>query len=481
MLFRIISHQHTNPNKLNHNMKIAKTIAAAGLFLLTFSTAADAQTYIRLTGSTAFRANTHNAIRNIMATGHTFAYTGTSLGSANQSIFQGTYNGNPVIIKCSWSGSVDGTNTVSNSVNIAFLPDSVVGTAAGQSGITAVTTSTTPGTAVDISAPNVGMADTFQSSTRFNTNPLTETRVGVIGFQWMVNRGLSRLTITVNTVSGSNEYFTSSTASLAVGMTVTGTNIPTGSKIGQILDSTRFTLVDALAGSVANKNATVTSSGNSCAAVSPAPFNNVTPQLLQALFLNGSLPLALFTGNPTDETVNVYATGRDPGSGTRLTAFAETGIGVNSSIVQYLPTISSGSVASHVPWPAGTFNGIPFSTGNGGQTSGGNLVSSLTSTTSAINGYYVSYVSVNDAATAVASGAKELTYNGTAYSLDRIRNGQYPFWSYQFVTYRSSIPTAEKTVADALASQIITTDSPVLLSSMRVGRTQDGGLITPNY
>lgn len=450
----------------------------AGLAFLVISTAAQAQTYIRLTGSTAFRANTHSAIRNIMASGHTFAYTGSTFSSANQSIFHGTVGGNPVIIKCSWSGSVDGTNTLSNSVPIAFQPDSVVGTIAGQGSIATVTTSTS---GADVSAPNVSMEDTFQNSTPFNTNPLTETKVGVIGFKWVVNRGFGQLAITVNTIGGSNIYSTASTAALTVGMTVTGPNIPTASKIGSIIDGTQFTLVDSNVGVTSNKNSASTTSGNACVAVAPAPFDNVSPQLVQALFANGRVPLALFTGNAADETLDVWATGRDPGSGTRLITFAESGIGVNSTVVQYQPTISGGAVTSHIPWPAGNFNGIFYTTGNGGQTSGGNLVTSMTATTSGINGYYVSYMSTNDAVTAINGGAKELSYNGAYYTLDRVRNGQYPFWCYQHVAYRTSIPAPEKAVADTLANQILTVDSPVLLSSMRVGRASDGGLITPNY
>ena len=105
----------------------------------------------------------------------------------------------------------------------------------------------------------------------------------------------------------------------------------------------------------------------------------------------------------------------------------------------------------------------------------------MTATTSAINGYYVSYMSVNDAVNAIAGGAKELSWNGSFYSLDGVKEGSYPFWCYEFVAYRPSIATATKTVADTLANQIITVDAPIKLSEMGVGRASDGGLITPNY
>lgn len=457
-------------------MKLAKAMLA-GLAVFAISTAANAQTYVRMTGSTAFRSATHNAIRNILASGHTYGYTGTTFSSANQSIFSGTVGGNAVIIKCSWSGSVDGTNTVSNSIAIPFLPDTTTMSVGG----TPNATTATSGNGGDVSVPDAGMSDTFQNSSPFTTNPLVETKVGIVAFKFVTNRGFGQVALTVDTIGGSNVYTTGSTASLAVGMTVTGTNIPTASKIGSIIDGNQFTLVDANVGVTANKNAASTTSGNSCVAVAPSPINNLTPGLAQALFSNGSLPLALFTGNAADEGISVWATGRDPGSGTRLVSFAESGIGVNSTVVQYLPTISGGAVTSHVPFPTQVVNGITYTTGNGGQSSGGNLVNYMTATTSGINGYYVSYMGVSDATTAINGGAKELSWNGVYYSLDRVKNGSYPFWGYQFLAYRSSLAGTQKTVADTLANQIITVDAPIKLSEMRVGRASDGGLVTPNY
>ena len=47
--------------------------------------------------------------------------------------------------------------------------------------------------------------------------------------------------------------------------------------------------------------------------------------------------------------------------------------------------------------------------------------------------------------------------------------------------YSSTLSGTKKTVADAIATQIKTVDSPILLSDMKVGRPADGGLIAPNY
>ncbi len=456
--------------------KIVKAIIA-GLAVLAFSTAAQAQTTIRVTGSSAFRSATHNAILNIMAAGKTYGYVGTSLSGAGQAIFTGTVGGNSVIIKTNWTGSVAGVQTVSQSISIPFLPNGTTQSAGGTSGATA-------GTALnggDVAIPDIAMSDTFQTATPFTSPVLVDALVGIQPFKWVASRGLSQVALTVDTASGSNVYTTASTASLAVGMTVTGTNIPTASKIGAITGGTTFTLVDANVGVTANKNATTTAAGNTVVAVAAAPINNITPQQAQALFSNGKLPLALWTGLNADEGTFVWATGRDPDSGTRLTTFAESGVGVNSTVVQYQPTIASGAVTSHVPWPTSTVNGITFTTGNGGYSSGGNLVSAMIVTTNAIGGYYASYMGNSDATTAINGGAKELSYNGTYYSLAGTLEGSYPFWCYEHLAYRSSLSGVGLTVATTLATQITNVDSPILLSSMKVGRASDGGLITPNY
>jgi hypothetical protein len=212
---------------------------------------------------------------------------------------------------------------------------------------------------------------------------------------------------------------------------------------------------------------------------------NMTPQLAQALFQNGSLPLSLFTGKATDETTKVFATGRDPDSGTRVTTFAESGVGVFAQVVQYQPAQDqNGNITGQVAWPESVVNGITFPQGNGGFSSGGTLANVLKlPTTAAIGGFYVSYLSVGDAATAIGGGAKEMSYNGVLRGADptNTRNGFYTFWGYEQLMYKAALAGAKRTTADQIADQIRTVDSPVLLSTMRVSRTQDGGLIRPTF
>lgn len=375
-------------------MNPLKSLFIAGVATVSLSSVAHAQTELRLTGSTAFRSATHEAIKKIFAPGYRAAHTTGNLSGAGQAIFSGTVNGEDVIIRTSWSGSVGGVQTVTQNLNVNFLPASALP-------VSGTTVNATTGTEPAI--PDVALADNYQSATPFTSPVLTDTIVGVIPFRWVASKG------------------------------------------------------------------------------SPAGLTNINPQLAQALFGSGSVALSLFTGSAADEGQKVWATGRDPDSGTRLTTFAESGIGVGAAVVQYQPVISSTVVTSQVPWPVTVVNGITFQQGNGGYSSGNSLVTTMQATTSAINGFYVSYMGLSDATSAINGGAVGLNYNGVPYTLDNVKNGLYTFWCYEHLLYKSTLTGVKKTVADTLATQIATVDAPIKQSEMRVVRQTDGGVVTPNF
>jgi ABC-type phosphate transport system substrate-binding protein len=211
---------------------------------------------------------------------------------------------------------------------------------------------------------------------------------------------------------------------------------------------------------------------------------NMTPQLAKALFGAGNLPLSEFTGSASDETTQIFALGRDPDSGTRVAAFAESGVGVFNQVVQYQPTVSSGAVTSQIPWPVTVVNGITFPQGDAGFSGGGTLATTLTATSlQGVGGFYVSYLGTGDATTAINGGAHEMSYNGVTLdpSFDLIRNGKYTFWAYEHLMYKSTLSGVKKSTADSIANQILTVDSPVLISSMRCRRLQDGGTVAPTF
>src|SRR5262249_1599054 len=108
------------------------------------------------------------------------------------------------------------------------------------------------------------------------------------------------------------------------------------------------------------------------------------------LYPNGKAPLALFTGLNADETKPVVALGRNPDSGTRLTTFAESGVGALAAVHQYQPQDSasavvnttSATITKFFPWPAETINGVPYGAFNSGYSSGGDLSKAMRAVTS---------------------------------------------------------------------------------------------------
>jgi hypothetical protein len=233
-----------------------------------------------------------------------------------------------------------------------------------------------------------------------------------------------------------------------------------------------------------------------------AGVSNVTTAQLQSLYENGKLPLSFFTGNSADSTKFVYGLSRDPGSGSRLIALAETGVGVTTSIKTYKPTVSGsaadslgnfvgGTIASGaVPlYPAGVIKstliydpnngdtGYP-SFGTGDQTG---LLGAITATPPA-GEYFIAYFNPTDAAEAVTAGAEQLTFNGQAYTPAAVQEGKYTFWSYEQLLQPSSLSSQASTIASALVTAwpTATLNTGIQLSTLNVSRSSDGGQITHN-
>lgn len=216
----------------------------------------------------------------------------------------------------------------------------------------------------------------------------------------------------------------------------------------------------------------------------PATITNITNQVAQqALF--GGLPLSQLTGLSADEGTLVEVFGRDSDSGTRLEAFAETGFGDLTSPTQYQATVTGGVITDLEPWPAQITDGTSYPSGHEGYSSGGGVAGALntpgaqTATNNAAD--MIGYLGITDAAS-VTTG-RTLSYNGVTYTPTAVFEGQYTFWAYEHVYYRSSYVAPGKTVADQIAAQIHnvaadTTASGLLVTSMHFGRTKEGAAVT---
>jgi hypothetical protein len=265
-------------------------------------------------------------------------------------------------------------------------------------------------------------------------------------------------------------------------------------------DSSPFTsprLTDVICGVVQFRF--VTSTGS--------PITNITPQQIRTLYLNGSLPLSSFTGNAAD-TAKVYALGRDPDSGTRVTAFVENGLGPNPTVLQYKPVASGGTTTALAPYAATTKFGISLIPGNDGESSGGTLAGFFRNinTSVPVSGgtaapcHFIGYLGTSDATTAIAAatvdnpateGVNETSNPGSIIAFNgsnpaagsalatAIKNGSYHFWSYLHCM-NNGLTGGKATFYTNLANTLVSTDSGgIKLSEMNVERSNDGADITP--
>lgn len=202
-------------------------------------------------------------------------------------------------------------------------------------------------------------------------------------------------------------------------------------------------------------------------------LTNMTPQIFRVLYSNGTIPLSIISGDAADEATLVYAAGRDSGSGTRITALAETGYGITQQVSQFTGTVTSGVVTA-----------LNF-VGNGGYPSGGNLATLLGGQAFASQGgYIVGYVGLPDAATAVTNGAADMTYNGVSYTADNVYNGKYTFWGYEHLYSKTANPGNNVgTLRDALVTEIGNTPGAAGLDPdfMRVSRETDGANVVATF
>lgn len=169
----------------------------------------------------------------------------------------------------------------------------------------------------------------------------------------------------------------------------------------------------------------------------PAALTNITPQNAQALYKVGFASASIFTNNNADAMdqvggTAVFAAGRDPLSGTRLCAFAESGVGIFQSVQQWRAISVTGSTVNTIGLTLADAAVDAPNPGENGFTSGGNLADLLRNNTTSVTdveyGYsgkacFIGYLGEGDAARAVNGtgstvavgtnvGCRYLSYNG---------------------------------------------------------------------
>jgi len=434
-------------------------LAAASLAL---GSSAFADVTVNITGASAFRTPTLDTIKaQFVASGQPFKFAHDRNASNNQAfngatraIFQGTFNGVPGVttIRTSFNGSVEGINALINSpaadptyLTTAVL-DSITAVVGGNNGGNGQGGASTAAAAQS----DVAFSDVALSSTAFAGNSLQPStpEAGVVVFTMIANEGAAGI------------------------------------------------------------------------------LDNINTQNFRALFSAGFLPLSFFTGNAAN-TDYVFATGRNDGSGTRTAYLAETGYGIANAVNQYLVGRSTGgainaiyrvpaggtSVGLATVTPALTLASGNASTiwglnvdGNGGYSSGSTLRDDMGRTSTSVNVYdadgselltaanvhLVTWLSLGDASPARTAGAVILGYNGVKLTdfassgtlsvadTAKVTQGAYTAWSFQQMYRRNDITTGDKvTVYNNIKNNLVLGTTGIPEPSMNVGRTVDGGVVTP--
>jgi hypothetical protein len=302
------------------------------------------------------------------------------------------------------------------------------------------------GNTADSATRIYGLGRDIDSGTR--TIGMAQNYIGIFTSvkQWRPNLPQGSTTITAFAAVSGNTYnfdntsntitiASGSIANIAIGMTVTGTNIPASSIVGSFVNSTSFKIINS--------------------------------------------------------TTSAAATPTGTGTGASLT------IAANTTLKQTTGTQGATNSKYWSQYPVQIINGISSgSVGNGGEASGGNVAGFLTSTGTTTTGYGIAWLGTGDANTAVKGGATPLKFGGASifssfsgsgivFDFASLRNGAYKFWGYEHMFYNSStIDPGDKAVADGIANQIFTTDANAtnnvaIDANLKVSRGGDTGPVSP--
>jgi hypothetical protein len=189
-------------------MKLTKYLAGFAAFAL-ISTAAQADVTVNITGATAYRSATLNAIKAqyLAATTPSFRFAhdiadGTSFNGSTRSIFIGNYPGvsGTTTIRCCFTGSVEGVRALAPGYTDPSPPtyyqtsllDGVTASATGAE----LPAQGTTGVAALGGISDIAFSDVSKASTPFGAYPLQGGNCGVIVFVPVASNGSSITNVT---------------------------------------------------------------------------------------------------------------------------------------------------------------------------------------------------------------------------------------------------------------------------------------------
>jgi len=413
----------------------------SGLAAMAFAASAHADSIINVTGATAFRKAAVDTIIASYGAGLTgVAQTGTAgslsaLQGATSSIFKGTFPGvsGVTIIRCTFTGSVEGIRDLAVPQNQVFLP--VTALVAGGTAYTGPNGSAArygvP--AASESAPaKFAFSDVYATTSPYNVSGLTDTTLGVIVFVPVANKGVS--------------------ANL--------TNLTTQA-------------FKALAGSGFQKLSLLTGVA--------ADATNV--------YLTGR--------NDLSGTRSTYLAESGYGVSIPVQQWKPTVASGACSTLQLWPVADGSNASSvwngDIAGNGGNSSGGTIATNLGGTTASVQLKNAAgvnIGAATAVN--YLSIIGFSDSNTAVNTNlAKALSWNGVGVTpasalsvgdTSKITNGAYTMWGYEHLLYSGDLSaTADQAFFDQITGNIGANigSAGLDIAVMNVSRSDDGGLVGP--
>lgn len=432
-----------------------KNILTSGIALALLATAAHADVEIRITGATAFRTASLNAIKAQFDLGGSYVFAHNkaagAFNSADRATFKGTFPGVPGVttVRCSHNGSVEGIKAIAlgGADNPAFITDAALASPGGDAGEAANENALVTGSTTTLLA-KFAFSDCRQSSTPIASPVLlpANPKVGVTLFTMLANEGAPAGLTNVN-FQQFKALFSQGSLPLSV-----------------------FT------GNAADTN------------------------------------LVYATGrNDGSGTRTIYMAESQLGITTLVSQFvATTSAGNAISVIQKVPAGGATINGSFDATSASTLWGQNLD-GNGGYFSGSVLRTEMGRTTASVdvfdaNGdpldsgvalHLITFITAPDGVAARVAGGKILGWNGStldslntgtvlnATDLAKVTEGQYSAWSFQNLYHNGSLSTDENTVYTAIktgmpASLVAAGYVPgIPLGNMNVSRPNDGQPIAP--
>ena len=393
-------------------MKLNKlTLALVAGGIISLASAAQAQTIIYLTGSTAARQQVFNALTTAgqVFTAVTGKYPGAETGSDNIFAVEGNVTGlGDVIYNCSFTGSEAGIAAVANQPLTQSLPNDPNGTGPyalpgtpQPSYLTGATLAAMTG-ATAAHASDLSMADTSQTVSRTPISVASLHPFGIVGV------------VTFTFMKGYDSAPDAASGRL--------TNVPVN-----------------------------------------AFYNN--------LVLGDNLNACNYTGNAADTADGVAVVGRNFGSGTRANTLLNGALyPIRGTVIQYAHGTGAQLYPSATPGVltfSGNYNYVSsanlFNVGNDGFDSGKGVRQEMQTDWNSTSGGVIGigYLGVSDAKSAALASdqggnhfATYLTYDGVYESDAAIITGAYPFWGTEWLYGQVTPSSAALTAGAALQSGI---------------------------